>query len=300
MFRIHHPPGPLRHSDRARGDDPRLRPRAHVPRRPAERGGAARRAGRDGAGPQEGVRVRQAAPHPVRDLARADPDRRPRGLRRPRARGRGRGFGSRCPTPSSSPSGEPSSGSPWAPSSAGSPATSRDGGSTRSRPRSRSPGSASRTTGLGVAPRHHLLGRDERAAVVRDGAGRLDRVAVGRRAPAPPRAAGRHPRGDPDGPHHPDGARDGGGDPQPGVRPGPAREGPPPPPGPLARGAQRRPDHPRGHGPSARLPARRLDPGRDGVPVAGHRLAPQQRDLRARPCPSSRGRSSCSQCSSCS
>ena len=30
-------------------------------------------------------------------------------------------------------------------------------------------------------------------------------------------------------------------------------------------------------------PPRRLDPGRDRVPVAGHRLAPQQRDLRARP-----------------
>ena len=57
------------------------------------------------------------------------------------------------------------------------------------------------------------------------------------------------------------------------------------PPGPLARGAQRGSHHPRGDGSSARLPARRLHPGRDGVPVAGHRVAPQQRDLRARPAP---------------
>ena len=46
---------------------------------------------------------------------------------------------------------------------------------------------------------------------------------------------------------------------------------------------QRRADRARRHGPAARLPARRLDPDRDRVRLAGHRLPAQRRDLPARP-----------------
>ena len=64
------------------------------------------------------------------------------------------------------------------------------------------------------------------------------------------------------------------------------------------------PDGARRHGPAARLPARRLDPDRDRVRLAGHRLPAQRGDLPARPAAAAghhpRARDVLRRCSTCS
>ena len=50
-------------------------------------------------------------------------------------------------------------------------------------------------------------------------------------------------------------------------------------PDPPSRAEERRTDLPRRDGPASRQPDRRLDPDRDGVRLAGHRLPAEQRDL---------------------
>ena len=86
--------------------------------------------------------------------------------------------------------------------------------------------------------------------------------------------AGRHPVADPDGRDQPAGARQRARDPQPGVRRHAARQGP------ARAGAcschimkNAAPSGAGADGPAVRLSARRIDPGRDGVQLAGLRRA---------------------------
>ena len=95
--------------------------------------------------------------------------------------------------------------------------------------------------------------------------------------------AGDHDLGDPDGHRHPHGARADRRHPFAGFRRGAARQGPARAGRVQARRQERRADRARGDGPATRLHARRLDPDRDGVLLAGLGLllnsAIFQRDL---------------------
>ena len=129
---------------------------------------------------------------------------------------------------------------------------------------------------------------------------RLGQLAFGLGVPALPDPAGRHDVGDPDGHHRAHGARAGRRDPA--ARNSCRRcaaKG-------LTRAARvparrrrtpRRP--PRGDGPAVRLSARRLDPDRDGVRLARHRLPAQRRDLPARPAAAAGHDPRAGACSSC-
>ncbi|KAI1691715.1 hypothetical protein DdX_21709 [Ditylenchus destructor] len=121
------------------------------------------------------------------------------------------------------------------------------------------------------------------AAGHRRGPQRLGRLGVGLGAPAVPAAARDHDVGDSDGHHRAHGARAGGRDPGAGVHRRPARQG--------AHALRRVPPHgeERGahgagrDGAATGLPARWLDPHRDGVLLAGHGLPAELGHLPARP-----------------
>ena len=127
---------------------------------------------------------------------------------------------------------------------------------------------------------HHLLGAARMAA---GGRRRSRRLGVGLGAPAASGPAGGDHVGHPDGHRHPHGAGAGRRSPGPGIRHRAARQGPDRAPRVRPRRPQRGADRDRRHGPAARLSARRLDPDRDRVLLAGHRLPPQRGDLPARP-----------------
>ena len=89
--------------------------------------------------------------------------------------------------------------------------------------------------------------------------------------------------GDSDGDRHPHGAGADRRHPEPGFRRGAARQGPARNPRVPSRHQERRADRAGGDGPAARLHARRLDPDRDRVLVAGLGAAAEFGDLPARP-----------------
>ena len=83
----------------------------------------------------------------------------------------------------------------------------------------------------------------------------------------------------PDGRHRPSGARDRAGNPQPGIRRRADRQGPDALAGDPPHLQERRPAGAGADGTAVRLPARRLDPGGDGVQLARLRQPAQPRDL---------------------
>ena len=129
---------------------------------------------------------------------------------------------------------------------------------------------------------HHLLGAAQLATRGRRRSRRLRRLGLGLGAHALSDPAGDHHFGDPDGHRHPHRARADRRHIEPGLRRGAARQGPardqcvPP------RHQERRADRARGDGPATRLHARRLDPDRNRVLLAGLGAAAQFGDLPAR------------------
>ena len=130
---------------------------------------------------------------------------------------------------------------------------------------------------------HHLLGAAQLAACGRRRSRRLRRLGLGLGAHALSYPACDHDLSDPDGHRHPHGAGSDRRYPEPGLRRGAARQRPardrcvPP------RHQERRADRACGDGASAWLYARRLDPDRNRVLMAGFGAVAEFRDLPARP-----------------